>query len=127
MTTQRYIRFQDVALQSALLQELEQAGVAHVLDGAGSVCFTDADSDDVMDAAHRVRDAHFRGYFLKWGTEELTERFTVALNQAGLPFFLEYHDSGTWFFVRRTDKSDHERLTGEVLIEAYGPESEGNS
>ncbi len=30
--------------------------------------------------------------------------------QAGLPFFVEEHEFGMWFLVRRSDKAHHEYL-----------------
>jgi hypothetical protein len=116
MGAQRFIRFQDAALQSAFLSELEQDSVPHTLDSAGSVCFADADAVAAIDAAHRVRDAQFPWFFLRWDTEELTERFAGALSRARLPYFIEYHESGTWVVVRRADKSNHALLTADVII-----------
>src|SRR5260370_33714575 len=99
MNRLRHIRFEDEGLQSALLRELELGTASYTVDNAGTVFFREADSGAVNDAAHRVRNAQFPWYFLKWKTEEESERFAVALSQAGLPVFVEHHEAGTCVLV----------------------------
>jgi hypothetical protein len=115
MTTQRHIRFEDRALHSAFIQSLDRAEIPYTLDSTGAVTFGDAEALAVTDAAHKVRDAQFPWYFLKWKTEGESARFRTILAQAGLPFIVEEHESGTWFVVRRADRLRHEELWPGVL------------
>ena len=88
MSAQRYIRFQAEALQDAFLAELER----------------NVGASAAIDAAHRVGSAQFPWHFLQWNTERFSECFASALRQAGLPFFIEYHESARGFVVRRADQ-----------------------
>jgi len=115
MGEQRHIRFEDATLQAALLQELDRAGTRYTLDALGSVLFEDAEADDVTDAAHKVRDAQFPWYFLRWRTEAEAERYRDVLATAQVPFFVEHHESGFWFLVRRADQAEHDRLWLRVI------------
>ncbi len=124
MSAQRHIRFEDEALQAALLRELDQGAVPYTLDSAGAVWFSENDSDPVTAAAHRVRDAQFSGYFLKCKTEKESRRLVAALRQARLQFFVEHHESGTWLLVRRADKPHHERLVYQLMDGPEDSESE---
>ena len=47
--------------------------------------------------------------------EAESARFRAVLNQAGLPYIVEEHESGTWFVVRRADRIRHEELWPGVL------------
>ncbi|PYT06526.1 MAG: hypothetical protein DMF49_10895 [Acidobacteria bacterium] len=110
MTAQRHIRFEDRELQSAFIRALDRAQITYTLDSMGAVLFGETDANAVTQAAHQVRDAQFPWYFLKWKTEPESARFRAALAQAGLPFFVEQHESGTWFLVRRADRAQHDQL-----------------
>jgi hypothetical protein len=118
MNTQRYIRFEDEMLQSAFVQELERAAIRYARDSKGAVMYGETEELAVVDAAHRIRDAQFPWYFLKWPSESQSTRFRAILADAGLPYFVEHHESGTWFLVRRADRAEHDRLWPAVLDEA---------
>jgi hypothetical protein len=115
MSGQRYIIFEDEGLQAAFVEQLDGAGVRYLRDSNGAVTFGEDEADSVVDAAHRVRDAHFPWYFLKWPSESQSNRFRAVLADAGLPFFVEHHESGTWFLVRRADEAEIDRLWPAVL------------
>ena len=115
MSAQRYIRFEDEGLQAAFVEQLDTAGVRYGRDGNGAVTFGEDEADPVVDAAHRVRDTQFPWYFLKWPSESPSKRFRAVLADAGLPFFVEHHESGTWFLVRRADEAKIERLWPAAL------------
>jgi hypothetical protein len=107
---QRYIRFQDETLQASFLGELSRADIKYTLDPKGAVRFQDSEAMSVIDAAHRVRDAQFSWYFIHCYTDEESALFRTLLIRDGLPFFVEEHESGIWFLVRRSDKIEHEHL-----------------
>ncbi len=104
------IRFENADLQNAFISELKSADISYDLDDSGAVAFDDINAECIIDAAHRVRDAQFPWYFLKWKTQEESIRFRKVLMQAGLPFFTERHEDGTWFVVRRADQEQIEQL-----------------
>ena len=114
MPPPRYILFEQQALQSALMRVLDDAGVAYRLDGKGAVTFSEANAPAIMDAAHRIRDAQFPWYLLKWQTEPKAERYRALMVAAGLPYVVERHESGTWFLVRRADRAQHDLLWERV-------------
>ncbi len=118
MIAQRYIRFEDEGLQSAFVRQLDLAGIRYLRDSNGAVTFGKAEEHSVVDAAHRIRDAQFPWYFLQWPSESQSMRFRAILADAGLPFFVEHHESGTWFLVRRADEAEIDRLWPAVLDEA---------
>ena len=109
-----FIRFENQILQSAFVTELDRAAVPYTINNDRAVIFGDTDEAAVVNAAHKIRDAQFPWYFLKWPTESLSLRFRSVLEQAGLPFFVEYHDSGMWFLVRRADQPELDRLSQAV-------------
>jgi hypothetical protein len=113
----RYIRFEDPALHEAFVRELERFRAPYSIDCTGAVTFDESDSAAVNDAAHRVRDEQFPWYFLTWETERQSARFRGAIAQAGLAFFIEHHDSGTCFVVRKADREHHASLSAQVLSE----------
>jgi hypothetical protein len=51
---------------------------------------------------------------MKWNNHRETYRFAALLKEASLPFYLEEHESGTWFLVRSEDKLSHERISQHV-------------
>ena len=106
-----FIRFENQTLNSAFVAELDRADVQHTIDKDGAVNFDDAEESAVVTAAHTIRDAQFPWYFLKWPTKSQSLRFRDLLDEAGLPFFVEYHDSGLWFLVRRADQSELDCLS----------------
>jgi hypothetical protein len=118
MSAQKYIIFEDEALQSAFVRQLESVGLRYTLDSNGAVTFGEDEANSVVDAAHRIRDAQFPWYLLKWPNESQSMRFRAILTDAGLPFFVERHESGTWFLVRRTDESEIDRLWPAAVEEA---------
>jgi hypothetical protein len=113
--TKRYMKFEDAALQSSFLENLRLSGVPYNLNRNGAVAFEDEDASSIISAAHRVRDAQFPWYFLKWKTEHESARFRVVLTEANVPFFAEQHEDGTWFLVRRADRAIHEHLWPQAL------------
>lgn len=123
MALQRHIRFEDEALQSVFVRILEGAAIAYTLNRDGAVLFEATEAHDILDAAHKVRDKQFPWYFLKWKTDTVSERFRVVLIQTGLPFFVEQHEDGTWFVVRRVDRAEHDHLWPRVLGDAGGVSS----
>src|SRR5215813_135721 len=104
-----FIRFENQNLQAAFVHELQRSAVPFTTGNDGAVNFGDSEEPAVVDAAHKIRDAQFPWYFLKWPNESHSERFRGVLEQAGLRFFVEYHDSGTWFLVRRIDQPELDR------------------
>jgi len=110
-----FMKFDDQTLHAAFIDQLNRAEVPYTIDDNDAVNFTDAEHAAVANAAHKVRDAQFRWYFLKWPTESQSLRFRGVLEAAGLPFFVEYHDSGIWFLVRRADQSELDRLSQAVV------------
>jgi hypothetical protein len=112
-----YIRFEDEALQSALLKELDRASIHYLLDDNEAVRYGEAEELAVLNAAHVVRDALFPWYFLKWPTESQSERFRAILEDADIRFFVEHHEDGIWFVVRRADQAELKRLWPTVLEE----------
>jgi hypothetical protein len=115
MSAQRYIIFEDEGLQAAFVEQLEGAGVRYMRGNNGAVTFGEDEADSVVAAAHRVRDAQFPWYILKWPSESESMRFRTSLADAGLPFFVEHHESGTWFLVRRADEAKIDRLWPAVM------------
>ncbi len=113
--TKRYLKFEDAALQSSFLEQLRRSGIAYELNRSGAVAFAEENANTIISAAHRVRDAQFPWYFLKWKTEGEAARYQNILKQANIPFFVEQHESGTWLLVRRADRACHERLWPEAL------------
>jgi len=111
----RYIKFEDAALQSSFLEHLNRSGVAYKLNRSGAVVFGNDEATVITDAAHRVRDAQFPWYFLKWKSEREAARFRTILKKSKVQFFGEQHHDGTWFLVRRTDRAIHARLWPRVL------------
>ncbi len=109
------MKFEDAGLQSSFLEHLRRSAIAHKLNRNGAVVFKDEDATGIVSAAHRVRDAQFPWYFLKWKTEEEAARFRIVLTEANVPFFAEQHEDGTWFLVRRADRAIHERLWPRAL------------
>ena len=95
--TKRHMSFEDARLQSSFLEQLRSSGVVYKLNRTGAVAFGDKDATGVVSAAHRVRDAQFPWYFLKWKTEREAARFRAVLTKANVPFFAEQHEDGTWF------------------------------
>lgn len=118
MSAQRYIIFEDEGLQAAFVEQLDGAGIRYARDSNGAVTFAEDEADSVVDATHRVRDAQFPWYFLKWPNESQSMRFRTILAEAGLPFFVEHHESGTWFLVRRADEAEIDRIWPAALDEA---------
>ena len=114
MNTVRRLRFWDERLQAAFVRELIRVKAKYTIDEAGSVVFAQPDADNVIDAAHAVRDSQFPWYFMKWDHQIETDRFAALLTKASVPFYLEEHESGTWFLLRREDKTTHERLAERV-------------
>lgn len=112
---QRYIRFDDAALQQAFVRELERGNVRYTTNSGGEVAFDKAGADAVVEAAHRVRDAQFPWYFVMCETDEQFARFRTGLLEAGLPFFVERHESGTVLVVRRADRKHLDSLFQRVL------------
>ena len=110
-----FLKFEDQTLHAAFIDQLNRAEVPYTIDANDAVSFTDAEHTAVADAAHKVRDAQFRWYSLQWPTESQSLRFRGVLEEAGLPFFVEYHDSGIWFLVRRVDQSELDRLSQTVV------------
>ena len=106
----RYIRFEDAALQTSFLKHLKRSGAAYKLNRNGAVVFGNDDATAVTNAAHRVRDAQFPWYFLKWKSEGEAARFRKILKKFRVQFFGEQHHDGTWFLVRRADRAIHARL-----------------
>ena len=111
----RYMRFKDAALQMSFLEHLNRSGVAYKLNRSGAVMFGNDDATAVINAAHRVRDAQFPWYFLKWKTEREAARFRTILKKSNVQFFAEQHEDGTWFLVRRADRAIHYRLSARVV------------
>jgi hypothetical protein len=111
----RFIRFEDAALQSSFLEHLNRSGTAYTLNRSGAVVFENEGATAVINAAHRVRDAQFRWYFLKWKTEREAARFRTILRKSKVHFFVEQHEDGTWFLVRRADRAIHDRLWPRAL------------
>jgi hypothetical protein len=111
----RYMRFKDAALQMSLLEHLKRSGVAYKLNRSGAVMFGNDDATAVINAAHRVRDAQFPWYFLKWKSEREAARFRTILKKSNIQFFAEQHEDGTWFLVRRADRAIHYRLSACVV------------
>jgi len=118
MSAQRYIIFEDEGLHSAFVEQLDSAGISYKRDGNGAVTFGEDEADSVVAAAHRVRDAQFPWYFLRWPVESQSTRFRAILGDSGLQFFVEHHESVTWFLVRRADEAMIDRLWPAVLDEA---------
>lgn len=116
--TKRYMKFEDATLQSSFLEHLRRSGISYKLNRSGAVVFAKEDAEGVVSAAHRVRDAQFPWYFLKWKTEKEAARFRIALNDAKILFFVEQHEDGTWFLVRREDRPVHYQLWPQVLESA---------
>jgi hypothetical protein len=108
--TKRHMKFEDAALQSSFLEHLHRAGIAFKLNRSGAVAFGDEEATGIISAAHRVRNAQFPWYFLKWKTEREAAPFRIVLTEASIPFFAEQHADGTWFLVRRVDRAIHEQL-----------------
>ena len=117
--SKRCTKFEDAALQSSFLEHLRRSGIAYKLNRSGAVAFGDEDASGVVSASHRVRDAQFPWYFLKWKSEREAARFRSVLTEANVPFFAEQHEDGTWFLVRRADRAIHQRLWPR-LLEARG-------
>ncbi len=111
----RYMKFEEAALQSSFLEHLSRSGTAYTLGQSGAVMFGNDDAAAVINAAHRVRDAQFPWYFLKWKTEREAARFRTILKESKVQFFGEQHEDGTWFLVRRADRAIHARLWPRVL------------
>ncbi|SRR6266849_9558615 len=111
----RYMRFEDAALQMSFLDHLHSSGVAYKLNRSGAVVFGNENATAVANAAHRVRDAQFPWYFLKWKSEREAARFRTILKKSQVQFFGEQHHDGTWFLVRRADRAIHARLWPRVL------------
>ena len=111
-----FIKFDDQTLQSAFVDELNHAGVTYNIDKNDAINFGESEKAAVVDAAHKVRDAQFPWYFLKWPTESQSLRFSAVLEKARLPFFVEYHESGIWFLVRRADQPQLDRLSQTIDV-----------
>jgi hypothetical protein len=111
-----FIKFEDQTLHAAFIDQLNCAAVPYTIDANDAVNFTEAEHGAVTSAAHKVRDAQFRWYFLQWPTDSQSVRFRGVLEEAGLPFFVEYHHSGTWFLVRRADQTEIDRLSQAVDV-----------
>jgi len=75
--TKRFMKFEDSALQAALLECLRHSGIAYKLNRDGAVVFAGQDAASVVSAAHQVRDAQFPWYFLKWKTEREAVRYPM--------------------------------------------------
>src|SRR5262245_29195188 len=114
----RWFRFEDGELQSALLEELERAAVRYSLDGTGAVRYENSQATSVADAAVRVRNTKFQWYLIRWQTRRHADGFRDSLVKAGLAFFVEHAESGTWFSVRRSDRARHDQLFKEMLATA---------
>lgn len=114
----RFIKFEDKELQSAFIDELNGSGSTYRLDSNGAVCFKNSDADDINNAAHRIRDAQFRWYLLKWKTDEESRRFRKILKNADIPFHIEKNETGTWFLVRRKDRQKINHIWPLVLDNA---------
>lgn len=113
--TKHYMKFEDAALQSSFLEHLHRSGIAYKLNRSGAVVYGDEDATAIVRAAHLVRDAQFPWYFLKWKTEREAARFRTVLTQAKVPFFIERHEDGMWFLVRRADRPLHDNLWPQAL------------
>jgi hypothetical protein len=113
--TKRYMKFEEARLQSSFLEQLRSSGIVYKLSRMGAVVFGDKDAAGVVSAAHRVRDAQFPWYFLKWKTEREAARFRAVLTKTNVPFIVEQHEDGTWFVVRRADRASHERLWPQAM------------
>jgi hypothetical protein len=112
-----FIRFENQVLQSALVDELHRSAIPFTTDNDGGLRFDGVDEAAVVNAIHKIRDAQFPWYFLKWPLESHSVRFRGVLEESGLPFFVEYHDSGTWFLVRRADQPQLDRLS-QTLVDS---------
>ncbi len=110
-----FMKFEDAGLQLLFLEHLRRSEIAYKLNQSGAVVSREKDAAGVVNAAHRVRDAQFPWYFLKWKTEKEAARFRIVLNEAKTPFFVEQHEDGAWFLVRRADRAIHYRLWPKVL------------
>jgi hypothetical protein len=113
--TKRSIKFEDAALQAFSLGNLRRSGISYKLNRGDAVVYGDEDAAGIVTAAHRVRDAQFPWYFLKWKTEMEAKRFRIVLTAAKIAFFAEQHEDGTWFLARRADRPIHERLWPKAL------------
>ena len=54
MTVRRFQRFEEPALQAALVADLARAGLQPVIDERGAVVFSDDQAEAVVSAAHRI-------------------------------------------------------------------------
>src|SRR4051794_33318559 len=117
MTTssEPFFRFENDALQQALMENLDRAGVTYTRRADGAVVFAEANRTGVMDTVCRVRDTQFPWYLVKWPAETESVRYRVALTGAGLSFVVELQETGTWFVVRRQDEARHNEIREVVL------------
>lgn len=112
------MKFEDAALQSTFLEHINNSGINYKINKSGAIVFEKKDAASIVKAAHQVRDAQFPWYFLKWKTEKEATRFHNVLNEAKIPFFVEQHEDGTWFLLRRADRAIHYRLWPKALESA---------
>lgn len=101
----RYCRFEDSAVQESLIREIEGANLEHSVKDDGTVVFWSSEQDAIMEIICRIRDSLFPWYLQKWQSEPDTERYRQILIAHRLPFFVEHHETGTWFLVRRQDRN----------------------
>lgn len=104
------MRFEDEALQAALIVELKRVRVKHGVDDEGSVVYGKDEWLDVGDAINRVRDSQFRWYLVFADTTDRASMWRTALVSAGLPFVVEHHRDGIAFLIRRDDQERHREL-----------------
>jgi hypothetical protein len=95
------MRFEDEALQAALLNELDTALISYVLESDGTISYNENEALAITDAAHRIRDRQFSWYFLKWPLASQSERFRRILTEANMQFFVDTMSPvfGFWFDV----------------------------
>src|SRR5687767_7390927 len=94
-----YMRFEDPALQSAFVQDLQRRRVPFLPGESGAVGYGPDNWLDVMDSANTVRDSQFPWYLIMCNTPELAGKIRQRLEQGGFPFFVEHSNAATSFGV----------------------------
>lgn len=110
------LRFATPALQQALLAALRELP-SLVIEADGTARFAAADWPTASAAAHAIRNAQFRWYLQRFDNEPQLRRFVELLQERQLPYELEYHDSGPWLLLPKSDGKLHEDLAGVVIDE----------
>ena len=105
------LRFDDQALQEALVSALTQSDVPFTLGNGGAVECTNEQWLAVNNVAHTIRDSCFRWYFSWCDTPEGTSEFLTALKGSGLPFKLEHHKDRDIFLLSKSHEAAYLELS----------------